>query len=787
MQEWWVKGPPPPSTTGAFKSGKHWDFEVGLYTGAHRGNSHNNHIMSSGVDPYTTRQSLLHHAYSPVVSIHASHQADELFRRFLDLTDISALHFLQSYGDNAKLPVANQRFKITNTLLITRSYPSFPIRFESSLPDLILLYDATRASRSPVVFHDQLGSSRSSSVPPSHTHPLRQQFSITSLNQLLIHNSADPHYRDSLYENYFANIIKSNSLLLFDTFNHPVSQVFVIDFASDTLQDVRDMIVAFRNYNFPRYFQIDDLLFHVFVCYDSAAYTSTQVSDFQDALGKKLSLTSTAFPMSNAPQQDTTVILLVENSTIEANLQRISLQPNQAHASSSIEVPLPIHDMFASRIHDYISRLLIPHMQIKIRAWDDVVLQPKRSITGRFFSASRKFFNSNGSDSALLPSVGAAKSNAAFNAQENYYYKSSPEQMIRKLADWALILKDFKYAYSTYELIKKDYTNDKAWVYVASAQEMCIVSLLLAHTQPAHAAPVDRSTLRKIRHDIIEPYLDNLTYTFRSRLNLKTFAIRATAIVIELLLCICSVLGSTCWWDDLIEKYLLKCIVEYENHLASHNQHSHIFRALLYERSGYSSSRCVYIVDEYKYLLAPADNQQTQLDVPVKNQDACDEDLEDPRMFRNPIKLQPARTSSIAGLTRFKKLCAWYLLAAAQWLRPNNTSQITRLLNIIWALDDAQRYSPWFNRPGSLLGDIARLLNAPPASVMASNSPKTNVEGSRIELGEAEISAHNIGKELPLVAAIESESAISMLVSPTFDLSSASNVNLSETLASSLR
>ena len=127
-------------------------------------------------------------------------------------------------------------------------------------------------------------------------------------------------------------------------------------------------------------------------------------------------------------------------------------------------------------------------MQNKVRTWDDQVLQPKKSITGRFFSASRKLFNN--SDSNLLSSTSTSASSSSspahhsstFNYRENQYYKSSPEQMTRKLADWSLMLKDFKYAYSTYDVVRKDYSNERAWLYVASTQEMCIVSLLLQHT-----------------------------------------------------------------------------------------------------------------------------------------------------------------------------------------------------------------------------------------------------------------------------------------------------------------
>ena len=41
---------------------------------------------------------------------------------------------------------------------------------------------------------------------------------------------------------------------------------------------------------------------------------------------------------------------------------------------------------------------------------------------------------------------------------------------MRKLADFAFMLRDWKLAHSTYDIVRKDFANDKAWKYAAGAQ-----------------------------------------------------------------------------------------------------------------------------------------------------------------------------------------------------------------------------------------------------------------------------------------------------------------------------
>jgi hypothetical protein len=59
---------------------------------------------------------------------------------------------------------------------------------------------------------------------------------------------------------------------------------------------------------------------------------------------------------------------------------------------------------------------------------------------------------------------------------------NTPEAQMRKLADFAFMLQDYRFAASTYDVIRKDFQAEKAWRHFASSQEMYAVSLAL--TEP---------------------------------------------------------------------------------------------------------------------------------------------------------------------------------------------------------------------------------------------------------------------------------------------------------------
>ncbi|KAG5420740.1 hypothetical protein I9W82_002621 [Candida metapsilosis] len=672
-----------------------------------------------GLDPSVSKQHLLYHSFSPLVSLQSSHNVDLFFQSVLnndnDSSISSTLQVFKPFGNNIKNAIPNQQFKITNTQLITKSHDYFPIRFESTIQEILSVTAAQqqqqqqqqqqhqnhRKSHDGVSVSSRDSTSSSKSEIPSsivqEAPQLEQLFRVSSLEQYLRHAAKDENNDKDLYLTFLDKVITTNRPTAFETFNHPVAQVFVIDYDHDSVDDLRKMIVEFRNYNFPKYFQIDDLLMHVFVVFDSTKYNASELSSFQSNIRVKLNIESTllAVKASGNDEEKPVTLSLIENCTIEEHLQRLSLH----EATSTFSMPASIDTSIKFGINTFINKCLIPHMQNKVRTWDDQVLQPKKSITGRFFSASRKLFNNN-SDSNLVSSTSTSSHHSSFNHRENQYYKSSPEQMTRKLADWTLMLRDYKYAYSTYDVVRKDYSNERAWLYVASTQEMCIVSLLLQHTTNS-SNPPDRNTLRRIKHDIIEPYMDSLSYTFKSRLNLKSYSLASFVIVVELLLSMSQTYQQSIWWFDLIEKYLHKLIVDFDTSMA--NAPYSVIKALLLERLGYNSGR--FFITSGKY-------NTTDSSVEDIN-DPLEEEEEEEGMYQNKFKLAP--TSSSMGLTKFRTSALWYLLAMNEWSEAKSKSQIERLLPNVLEIyqggadkedtidNDSQL---WFNRKGYLLSRI---------------------------------------------------------------------------------
>ena len=530
-------------------------------------------------------------------------------------------------------------------------------------------------------------------------------FSISSLELILkkLSQSQDTSQKNpfsDLYLNMFRRVITSNKVVLFDTLNHPVSQIFVIDFENDSIEVLRQMIVEFRNFTFPKYFQMSDLLVHVFILYNANVSSESEVAKFQNDIRTNLTVTSTAVPMSLSEADTQFVRVAYDNVTIDCEVQKMSFQQGKATQEGDeddLQIPRELDITLRGSIFEYISKFLIPHMERKIRTWDDLILSPKKSIASQFFSVSRKLFKSSGE------LVSQAHSVESYNSVHNYYHRSSPEQSIRKLADWSLMLKDFKYAYSTYDLIKKDYTNDKAWVYVAATQEMCIISLLLAQTQPLASdtlpQPPDKNTLRKIRHDIIEPYIDNLSYTFKSRFNVKTYAIKSYLVVAELLLNMSIMFNIPWWWSDLIESYYLKCMMEIDAHLASIGNGPQAIKAVLYERIGYSIGQFSYVPYGYRNLLASAfeteENENKEME---KEKDGT---------YVNVLKILPPKDNAIKGLTRFRKRSLWYILSMREWLKLENLQQVKSLVDDgVLQFNMKETTGEWYDRHDLILATI---------------------------------------------------------------------------------
>ena len=165
-------------------------------------------------------------------------------------------------------------------------------------------------------------------------------------------------------------------------------------------------------------------------------------------------------------------------------------------------------------------------MERRVVTWNDQVASKRRGIGGRFMSLSKRW---TGFGSAKGPSqangTGLNSPNSNFDPSRGYYSPEAPEAVMRQLADYSFMLRDYKLAYNTYDSLRTDFSNDKAWAYHASANELAGVSFLLI--------PQVLST--KARSEIIDQKIEAALYSYLTRCSLPFGAMRSILLTVELL------------------------------------------------------------------------------------------------------------------------------------------------------------------------------------------------------------------------------------------------------------
>lgn len=176
-------------------------------------------------------------------------------------------------------------------------------------------------------------------------------------------------------------------------------------------------------------------------------------------------------------------------------------------------------------IREMVTQSVVPSMERNISTWNDQVASRRRGISGRFLNLSKKWtgFGTGSRNSASTGSPTGSNSN--YDALQGFYRPDAPEAIMRKLADYAFMLRDWKLAQSTYDLLRSDFSNDKAWRYHAAANEMAAISTLL----------IPQAISSKIRSETVDQMLETASYSYITRCGVTYGALRALALGMELL------------------------------------------------------------------------------------------------------------------------------------------------------------------------------------------------------------------------------------------------------------
>ncbi|OAA68342.1 fungal transcriptional regulatory protein [Niveomyces insectorum RCEF 264] len=188
-------------------------------------------------------------------------------------------------------------------------------------------------------------------------------------------------------------------------------------------------------------------------------------------------------------------------------------------------------------VREMVIQSIVPTMERSVSLWNDQVASKRKGLSGRFMSLSKRWTSGGGAGGfgAVVGGGGgggggsngfggSSNSGSNYDAQRGFYRAETHEAILRKLADYAFMLRDWKLAMSTYDILRTDFANDKAWKYHAAANEMCALSLLIM--------PPSQSSRTKL--DTIHSLLEQAFYSYLTRCGSAYGAVRSIGLGLEL-------------------------------------------------------------------------------------------------------------------------------------------------------------------------------------------------------------------------------------------------------------
>ncbi|KAL1869904.1 hypothetical protein Daus18300_005365 [Diaporthe australafricana] len=226
---------------------------------------------------------------------------------------------------------------------------------------------------------------------------------------------------------------------------------------------------------------------------------------------------------SQSVESDDDSIPLPRSEWMSAQEELVDIERSEA-SGGPVDLTRYIYESDATAIRTFIREMvtqsIIPTMERNVSVWNDQVASKRKGISGRFMNLSKRW---TGFASGTRNSTGSSSSS---NYEASGYYRpDTPEAIMRKLADYAFMLRDWKLSMSTYELLRSDFSNDKAWKYHAAANEMAALALLIM--------PQNMSS--KTRLDNIVSMLEQASYSYNTRCSSSYGTLRSMALGLELL------------------------------------------------------------------------------------------------------------------------------------------------------------------------------------------------------------------------------------------------------------
>lgn len=337
------------------------------------------------------------------------------------------------------------------------------------------------------------------------------------------------------YESFFQSLLSGLPTSSHETFSHPVAMCIAVSsqnqFPIATLASLSDR----SKKSLPSWIDPDFLFYYILVHdedQDDLVTSNIIYDEMRVKYGTPCYLLRLNSSKTNQEMQNAVEVPLFDRRSAPERLRSrwhgpgrtSSFLPSAVLAAENDLNKLrylspPDHTGLVSLVREMVIRSIVPHMERSITLWNEEVAGPRRGIAGRLFKVGRSLWGS--SSRTATPVSG----NGNYDPQTSSYRPDTPEAQLRKLADYAFMLRDWKLANGVYDMLRKDFSNDRAWKHHAGAQEMYVVSLLLQSP----------TISEKVRTETIAPTLDSALYNYLSRSTAPYSALRSMVVTSELL------------------------------------------------------------------------------------------------------------------------------------------------------------------------------------------------------------------------------------------------------------
>ncbi|OAP62598.1 hypothetical protein AYL99_01825 [Fonsecaea erecta] len=472
------------------------------------GRSRANSPLGNPSETYDDTRSLIVRAFSPTIAIYASPEVDELAAR-KGLRD-GFVGLVRPFGDKI-----NGKVVVRDSTGASRAWEDFGVHF-ADLGELV--QDGT--------------SSHSASSSTEKLEELMEHFVGDGFDQTedgLRRGETSPFYRL-----FLARLLSSQTISPHESFHHPVGAVIAI--SSSTQQPIETLRNLYQqtmsgSRSLPVYANPEYLRYYVLV-HDEDRDDFSKSSALFDQMKRHFGLHCHLLRLKSAPctQTDDDTEELPTSEWLSPVEQLALLHDNAdlIDLNTSTSPYIFSSDATALRafVRELVAQSIIYHMEQRIALWNDQIASRRRGISGRFMSLSKRWtgIGSSSRSSSSTANVGASGN---YDSLQGTYRYDAPESLLRKLADYAFMLRDYKLAASTYELLRGDYSNDKAWEHLAGANEMCCVATLLN--------PLTSSGSSKFKIENFDSMIETASYSYLTRCSEPALALRSILLGVELL------------------------------------------------------------------------------------------------------------------------------------------------------------------------------------------------------------------------------------------------------------